>query len=221
VFVDAIKALFLQGIAAALFVLSYVRIRATSDMDRRGLLVLLAVVLGVGALAASPMFLKALWLLLRHGSVGGSLRQVGKALLRALVRADAIDTDVNQMRVVVEKAAYETLICRLEGGTTREKSVFLDALGELLGPIRNPRYLLLRKSRLGALRRTDYHAVPTVLGRKKAHAAFLAKMWKKYVGSTGLIYTRNTEGRRALLKARGRSLATAMQKKSERRNRWS
>jgi len=45
-------------------------------------------------------------------------------------------------------------------------------------------------------------------------------MWKKYVGDADLIYTRNEEGRKILLKARAEALSTAFQKRSERRSCW-
>jgi len=220
VFRDAIRMLLQQGLFTTLFILDLVRFAPSEETDVRTFATVAAVILGLAVLGGMPYFLKALWLLIRHGSVTGSLRQVGKALLRALAHAGIVETDANRMRVTVEKVSYEATVCSLEGATTYEKSVFLDALGELLGPVENPRYLLTRDSGLGPFRRRDIHPVPAVLGRRKDQASYLAKMWRKYVGRTRLIYTRNTEGRKALLKARGQSLAGAMLKKSERRNRW-
>jgi hypothetical protein len=218
--VDAIKMMICQGIATAGYVLSRMQVRADGSQSWGAFFLLLLVVFGIGFLVALPFLLKALWLALRHGSVSGSLQQIGKALLRALVKARAIETSLNKMRVVTMKGDFETVVCRLEGGTTHEKSLFLDALEELLSPIENPRYLVLRKSRLGVFRRRDYHAVPTLLGRKKEFAEYFGKMWRKYVGPTKLIYTRSTEGRRSLLKARGHSLSATFLKRAERKNQW-
>ncbi len=63
--------------------------------------------------------------------------------------------------------------------------------------------LMVRKTPLGRLIRKDYHVVPQVLGRNKELAEHFRKMWAKYVGATELVYTRNVEGRKVLLKARG------------------
>jgi len=110
--------------------------------------------------------------------------------------------------------------CSLKGGTTRERSIFLEALQEILGPVENPRYLLVRKTPLGPLMRKDYHTVPKVLGRRKEWAEHFARMWAGYVGPVNLIYTRNEAGRRLLLKARANSLAAGFQKRAERIRSW-
>jgi len=101
-----------------------------------------------------------------------------------------------------------------------EKSLFLDSMQEILGPIGNPRYIMVRKTPLGRLIRKDYHVVPQVLGRNKELAEHFRKMWAKYVGTTELVYTRNVEGRKVLLKARGHALSTSFQKRAGRIRTW-
>ncbi len=110
--------------------------------------------------------------------------------------------------------------CRLEGGTEAENKYFLDAMQEVLSPIDNPRYLLVRESKSGGMRRVDYHAAPDVIGRKKANAEYFAKAWKKRVGKARLVYTRNEEGRRILLKARVQALSSAFRKKADQISVW-
>jgi superfamily II DNA or RNA helicase len=220
VFTDAIKAAIREGFFIAGTVLSLFHYRADGEAGLRILLLMLAGASALAALASLPSFLKALWLTLRHGSVAGSLKQIGKALLKSLAHCEILRTGLHKMRVKTFKGDFDKVVCRLEGGTTYERSLFLDALHELLAPIDNPRYLLVRKSRLGWLARRDYHAVPATLGRRKEHAEHLARMWARHVGPVDLVYTRNEEGRAALLRARGRSLSSSFLKRSERRNRW-
>jgi hypothetical protein len=69
----------------------------------------------------------------------------------------------------------------LKGGTTRERSIFLEALQEILGPLENSGYVLVRKSLLGWLVRKDYHTIPTVLGKNKDLAEYVRKMWARHV----------------------------------------
>jgi hypothetical protein len=85
----------------------------------------------------------------------------------------------------------------------------------------NPRYLLVRKSQLfDVIRQQDYHAVPQLIGNRKAAAERFARLWTDQVGKCDLIYTRSPEGRKVLLKARVCSLASAFQEKTEQVSRW-
>jgi hypothetical protein len=167
-----------------------------------------------------PKCLKALWLLLRHGSVAASMRQVGKALLKTMAQADITETSIGQLKVVARPQSYGFVACSLQGGTTRERSVFLEALEELLGPLENPRYVLVRKTPLGPLLRRDYHSVPRAIGKNRETAEYFRKMWARHVGPTELVYTRTPEGRRFLLKARARSMAQSFQRRAERLRSW-
>jgi len=189
-------------------------------MGLRGLLILLAIATGAAALAALPKCLKALWLFLWHGSIASSMKQVGKAVLKAMVQGEQIETGISQLKVVTRPLDYGFVSCSLKGGTTRERSIFLDALQEVLGSIENPRYVLVRKSLLGWLVRKDYHTVPAVLGKNKDLAEYFRKMWARHVGATNLVYTRTPEGRRFLLKARTHSMSRSFQSRAERLKSW-
>lgn len=46
----------------------------------------------------------------------------------------------------------------------------MQAIAEILGPVQNPRYLLVRRLWLGSRRRIDYHAAPAALGTRKKFA---------------------------------------------------
>ena len=80
--------------------------------------------------------------------------------------------------------------------------------------------LIVRRSPWWGIGRTDYHAVPTELGRKREHAEGLLKAWRRLVGRAELVYTREPDGRKMLLRARGHSLSSAFVPRSERVSRW-
>jgi superfamily II DNA or RNA helicase len=169
----------------------------------------------------APKALKAIWLFVMHGPIKSSLAQVGKAVLATLCEVRIVRTRIEEMEVVVEEGKKGEVFCHVEGGTRRERATYLGALREVLGPIESPRYLLLRKSMLrNSFVRQDYHNVPVVLGIKKDFAVVFAEQWKKYVGEMDLIYTRNKEGRIALLRARNHSLSAGFRPRSERISRW-
>jgi len=98
--------------------------------------------------------------------------------------------------------------------------LFLDALAEILGPVENPRYLLVRESWLGRWLRVDFHAVPTVLGQRKESAEIFAARWKARVGRGSLVYARTAMGRRTLLRARAGSLAAGFRRTVDTQSAW-
>lgn len=98
--------------------------------------------------------------------------------------------------------------------------MFLDCLAQLLGPIDNPRYILLRRSRgLGKLLE-DYHPVPDCLSGKKADADVFARLWNGRVSDAVLVSARSREGRKVLLRARARAYASEEAAVAERLGRW-
>ncbi|MHA7819551.1 MAG: hypothetical protein ACX930_07910 [Erythrobacter sp.] len=96
----------------------------------------------------------------------------------------------------------------------------MEAIVELLGPVQNLRYLLVRQSWFGSIERADYHAVPTVLGARKEHAEAFAEISRKRIGTSKLLFTRQVEGRKLLLWARMKSFAADFQRAVDRRSAW-
>jgi superfamily II DNA or RNA helicase len=218
-FTKTIQALFWE----AIFLGAYVASQTNGDISYNlsgGRPIIICVGLLLGALAAAPGLIKALYLLIRYGSVNGSLKQIGETTLRALQYAGLISNAAGKLQVVVKPAEQGTVFCSLSGGTSREKSVYLDALQEVLGPLDNPRYIISRHSLLWRLARVDYHAIPGPIAQKKDWAEYFARIWQRFVGPAELIYTRTLEGRRILLKARTRSLSNAFRERSERVSCW-
>lgn len=220
IFTKTLKALLYEGLFWSLFVLSHFQYRGRGDADGWSLLLFFSAAFGLAALAGLPFCLKALYLFIRYGPVAVSMQKIGRALLESLVQTGDIQTPLHHMGVKVEKLEGGYAACSLSGATTYEKSIFLDALQEILDPIQNPRYLLVRRSSILGLRRKDYHAVPALLGKRKETAEFFAARWKRHLAPPELIYTRSVDGRHALVKARSASMAAHFQKRSERRDAW-
>ena len=179
-----------------------------------------AILFLITSIGALPGFFKAIWSYFKYGSVASCIRQIAEALLKSLAFYNIIKTDITKLGTVAEIDKKGIVTCSMKGGTAYEKSLFLNSLEEILDPIENPRYLIIRKSWFGIIERNEYYNVPQVLARKKKYAEYFSKMWKKYVGPTKLIYTRTMEGRKILLKARANSFSTSIQKKAERRSCW-
>ena len=174
----------------------------------------------LGLIVALPKLLKALWALIRYLPVDGSIRQISLALLHALRRTDLIETPRRSLRIRVRELDGGGFSVALEGATFYEQSLFADSLEQILGAIRNPRYLVTRPGTGGRRRRIDYHAVPHQLGVNKERAETFLAEWARRIGDGRLIYTRNPEGRAELLKARVRAFSSHFVEDVERLDRW-
>lgn len=173
------------------------------------------------AIAAAPKLAHALRLIWRNGSVEGSLREVGQVVLQALADAGLVgrtDAEAGVFDVLTSVDGRKDIVLRQVSRSTER--VVMQAITEILGPVQNPRYLLVRHSRLGPRTRTDYHAVPAALGARKEWAQGFARLWNARVGSSRLIYARTPEGRIQLLRARAKSLAAGFQRSVDRRSAW-
>lgn len=176
---------------------------------------------GAATLASLPRLAKAGRLIWRNGSLEGSLRSVTNVVLRALVDADLIserelDTAYVEIRASLD-GRKDIVLTGVRRATERQ---VMQAIAEILGPVQNPRYLLVRNSWLGLKKRVDYHAIPAVLGARKEHAERFAQLWRSSVGSSQLVYTRTAKGRRILLRARASSFAAGFQRIVDRRSVW-
>jgi len=183
-------------------------------------LIMLSLAVLVGIVYKLPQTISAVRILLKHLPVDGSLKQIGLALAEALCRAELIKTSWQRIKVNVHELGDGTFYLALSGCTFYESSLFADCLAELLAPIENPRYLIIRYGEVYGMPRDDYHAVPTRLAVKKDLAELFYSCWCKYVGPTELVYTRTEAGRARLLKARMRALSSVFAKQIKRQDRW-
>jgi len=186
-----------------------------------GLSIMLLAACSAASVAAFPKIAKAVQLAWRNGSLEGSTQQVAHCVLRGLADADAISQDeANSAQITTSRTFNGSAIVLFEGLSRPSELAAMEALAEVLGPVGNPRYLLVRTASRWIGRSTDYHTVPTIIGRRKESAEAFAKHWNQLVGPSTLIFSRSKEGRLHLLKARSRSLAAGFQRRVERRSSW-
>ncbi|RPF72460.1 DEAD/DEAH box helicase family protein [Aurantiacibacter spongiae] len=176
---------------------------------------------GVATVASLPRLAKAGRLVWRNGSLEGSLESVTRVVLRSLVDSDVIsgrELDTAQVEIRASLDGRKDIV--LTGVSRAAERQVMQAITEILGPVQNPRYLLVRNSWLGLKKRVDYHAVPAALGARKENAERFAELWRSGVGSSKLVFTRTADGRRTLLRARASSFAAGFQRIVDRRSVW-
>ena len=185
------------------------------------LYVFLAIFGAIGIAIFGRLTFKTLKLYFKYRDISKDIQHIGDALLASLIKAGAINTDYSKLKVETSVDNWGAVFCHLEGGTTFDKSTFINALQELIAPIDNPRYVIIRKHRFMLFaKQKDYHSVPEILGRNKNLAEYFKTQWERLVGSCDLIFTRTLDGRKILLRSRVKSLAAQFDHKVEHVNKW-
>ena len=194
-------------------------VAASASLQTTGLIGM--AVAGVAVIASLPRLFQASRLAWRNGTLEGSLREVTQAVLDGFLAASLISREEYDRAAIRVEASVDgrrdIVVAHVSRATERQ---VMQAIAEVLGPVQNPRYLLVRQSWLGMFARADFHAVPTVLGGHKDNAEAFAEAWRKRVGASDLVFTRSAEGRRTLLRARSRSFAAGFQRSVDRRSAW-
>jgi hypothetical protein len=138
-----------------------------------------------------------------------------------MIKAGIVKTSYDKISIEASVDRFGAVYCYIDGGSTFEKSTFINMLHEVVSPIDNPRYVITRRSIfMRFINQEDFHSVPEVIGRNKNTAVYFSQQWERLVGPCELIFTRSIEGRRLLLRARIKSLSAQFEKKPERVNRW-
>lgn len=156
----------------------------------------------------------------KNRSLERNLMQIGQAVVRALAETEQLDGTPERLMPVVQTHHGEHL-CALEGARSKEHALFLACLEQLLGPVGNPKYLIVRRvPGFGGEADVDYHPVPDALAGRKAHAECFLNHWREQVSPAELVSVRSREGRKALLRARADALSANFVPHSERLGRW-
>ncbi len=163
---------------------------------------------GVGTVYFSSKALKTFRYYVKYRDVTKDIYQIGNALIQTLCKNRIFSTALIDLKVLTYSDGQGAVFCHLEGGTTYEKSLFVQMIQEIVEPIDMPRYIIVRKSfALKVLRQYDYHAVPELLGKRAALANDFAQYWQEEVGKCELIFTKSLEGRKLLIRSKVAALA--------------
>lgn len=212
--VASAAAIFGNGLLEALGRGQFRNLRTGSDW-----LYMLLIIAVLAFFAFGYKGLKAFRLYLKYRDISKDMQQIGTALLEALREEGIITT--REAKVEAFSDSDGAVYCHLQGGSTYEKSVFMNTLQEIVAPVDNPRYVIVRSSLLwGRVNQEDFHAVPEILGKKKSSAENFRQKWEHRVGRCRLVFTRTLDGRKFLLHCRMNSLAARLSGNVERVNIW-
>jgi len=146
---------------------------------------------------------KAVLLYVRYGYLHKKIRKIGLAILNTLHELNFLNTEISNIEVISNRLNKGDVVCSLVGATDYENTLFSRALSELLDPVDSPRYLIIKTSFFRKrLKIENFYSVPELFGNKKENALVFKKYWATFMGQNKLVFTRQVEGRKLLLKAR-------------------
>ncbi len=197
-------------------------LRATKNIKSpQDLYSYLAVIGSIGVALFGIQTYKTLKLYFKYRDISKDIQKIGVALLNSLIKAKIIRTEYSKLKVETSIDDRGSVFCHLDGGTTFDKSTFINSLQEIIAPIDNPRYVIIRKNKFMLfVNQIDYHSVPEIIGKNKTFAEYFKNQWERFVGSCELVFTRTIAGRKLLLKSRVNSVASQFGDTVERVNKW-
>lgn len=147
-----------------------------------------------------------IWRLLRHYNPANSMKLLAEAVYKTLQECQLIAPSARVETVMDKRLGFVTMYLR--NASVHDQNVFNTAMAELLSPIQNPRYLLIRKRLLLGFDYTLSFACPTVLGKKKEYVQVLARHLLASTGRFVPIFAHREDGRALTIKCRNRAYIT-------------
>ncbi len=146
---------------------------------------------------------KSVQLYVYFGLIHKKTDKIALAILESLYELNLLTTPLNDIQVQTQLLAKGNVSCTIHGANRYESTLFIKALDELLQPIDNPKYLLIKTSWFRRkLKLNNFFPVPEIFGVRKKECQVFQSHWNKHLGKSKLVYTRTLDGRKLLLKAR-------------------
>ncbi|MCI8515203.1 MAG: DEAD/DEAH box helicase family protein [Lachnospiraceae bacterium] len=156
-----------------------------------------AVLFAVGFFLSAWMIRRFYGILKKELTPKGRLCRIAHGVMEALQDGEWILTP--GVNFAVEPSGEGEWRIYLTGGSRKEEILFADAVCEFLGPVEDPRYILVEALAGGT---EAYYPVPGLFGRDKADATLFYRNMKEYMGGVILAGTGGSLGRKLLLRAR-------------------
>lgn len=172
--------------------------------------------LGVGTVFFAGRSITTYRYYMRYRDISKDIYQIGNTLVQTLCKNGIFTSPIHELNVLTFSDSEGYVYCHLDKGTTYEKSTFVQLIQEIVDPIYDPRYIIVRKSKLlKVVRQLDYHAVPEIIAKKAALAKDFLHFWKLNVGEADLIFTKSIKGYQFLIRSRINALANHMESNKE------
>lgn len=139
--------------------------------------------------------------IIRNSSPNKSLKNIGKAILKSLKELDYINEGA---RLNVNEDSLKSMFSMsIKNATIHEQNIFNNAIYELLSPIDNPKYMLIKKNFGRFYDYTYSFSCPSIFN--SSNIEILKDNLNKTFINLEIVYAYNLEGRKIMHKARKKS----------------
>lgn len=152
------------------------------------------------------MFISLTKKLITRLSPTRSIKKIGDAIYKTMTECNIISPSA-KVRVLHSKK-FNVVVSELRNASINDQNIFNEAMTQLLTPIDNPRYLLIKKNFLGIYNYTLSFACPDVIGKKKEYVEVLAENLRSLGCKFEPVYTHKEGGHRLVIKCRNLSYIT-------------
>ncbi|MCR5435493.1 MAG: DEAD/DEAH box helicase family protein [Treponema sp.] len=163
-------------------------------------------ILFISALVYSAFIKDKLFHLTKHFSPKKSIKSMSNAVLNIMIKLNLINSDV---RLNVLSDTNDIYIRpQLSNATIHEQNIFNTAMQEMLSPIDNPKYIIVRKSAGAFFKDYDFSvsfACPSIIYKTKDSKKIIEQEVKREMGNMDVIFCYNENGRKMMNKARQNS----------------
>lgn len=158
---------------------------------------------------------------LRTGTIAGVMKQIAIVILETLSYQGLIKSSLKNVGLHVDSSPDGPIYVSCTNLPAEENNIFIKSLQEFLDPVENPRYILIKHEKfMNHIKQTDYFSIPAIISPNKDSVNIFKSLWEKYIGECEVVYTRNIEGRRVLLKARKDAFSASKRTKSKKLSKW-
>ncbi|WP_233098769.1 DEAD/DEAH box helicase family protein [Aureibaculum flavum] len=202
-FNDAVKYTFVELTITLSFFLPEFLLKNLHLLISKGVLYFVYTTLAFLGLNFGQKAYKAIKLYLQYGIIHKDIEKMANAIMDTLYELHHFTTEKSTIKIITDLLHQGDVTCSIQGANQIESTLFINALNEMLQPIENPRYVIVKdvwyRKKLDI---QNYFPVPQLFGDKKERCEIFLKNWSDHMGKSNVFYTRHLEGRKMLVKAR-------------------
>lgn len=200
---DLVKNLSFEIIIGISYFIPNFFLRNLNIIFSKGIITFFYSLLSAFAFVFGYKIFKTTKLYIRYGFIYKKINKMAFVILDTLIDLQLVTTNRNEIQITTEKLSNGNISCNIQGTNKLESQLFANALDELLRPIENPKYLIVKSNWYRKkLNIHNFFSLPEIFSDNKKNAVLFQRNWLKHLGKSKIIYTRNRSGRHLLLKAR-------------------
>ena len=147
-----------------------------------------------------------------HRSPATSIRTLGVAVYETMRDCGILAASANVHTEEVANVAEVGFTLQLRNASIHDQNLFHTAMDELLSPIENPRYLIIKRKMAGKYNYQFSFACPAIIGKKKEYVEVLCQKLKRSMGNMEVVYTHQPKGRELILTCRKKAYLTKIER---------